>query len=47
MVSSMVPIFKNVGERSTHETYGPVSIRSVVREIFEKLLNDRLVEHLE
>ena len=36
-VSSLVPVFKNVGERSIAENYRPVSLVSVVSKIFEKL----------
>ena len=36
-VSSMAPLFKNVGERSTAENYHPVSLHSVVSKVFEKL----------
>ena len=43
----MVPVFKNVGERSTARNYHPVSLLSVVSKIFEKLVNDRIVDHLE
>ena len=43
----MVPVFKNVGERSTAKSYGPVSLLSVVSKIFEKLVNNRIVDHLE
>ena len=43
----MVPVFKNVGERSTAKNYCPVSLRSVVSKIFEKLVNNRIVDHLE
>ena len=39
----MVPIFKNVGERSTAKNYLPVSILSVVSKVFEKLANNRIV----
>ena len=46
-VSSMVPVFKNVGERSTAKNYRPVSLLSVVSKIFEKLVNNRIVDHLE
>ena len=46
-VSSVVPVFKNVGERSTAKNYHPVSLLSVVRKVFEKLLNNRIVDHLE
>ena len=43
----MVPVFKNVGERSTAKNYRPVSLLSVVSKVFEKLLNNRIVDHLE
>ena len=46
-VSSVVPVFKNVGERSTAKNYCPVSLLSVVSKVFEKLVNDRVVDHLE
>ena len=46
-VSSVVPVFKNVGERSTAKNYHPVSLLSVVSKIFEKLVNNRIVDHLE
>ena len=46
-VSSVVPIFKNVGERSTAKNYRPVSLLSVVSKVFEKLVNNRIVDHLE
>ena len=44
-VSSVV--FKNVGERSTAKNYHPVSLLSVVSKVFEKLVNNRIVDHLE
>ena len=43
----MVPVFKNVGERSTAKNYLPVSLLSVVSKVFEKLVNNRIVDHLE
>ena len=43
----MVPVFKNVGERSTTKNYRPVSLLSVVSKVFEKLVNNRIVDHLE
>ena len=43
----MVPVFKNVGERSTSKNYFPVSILSVVTKVFGKLVNNRIVNHLE
>ena len=47
MVILVVPVFKNVGERSTARNYHPVSLLSVVSKIFEKLVNNRIVHHLE
>ena len=46
-VSSVVPVFKNVGERSTAKNYCPVSLCSVVSKVFEKLVNNRIDGHLE
>ena len=46
-VSSVVSVFKNVGERSTAKNYRPVSLLSVVSKVFEKLVNNRIVDHLE
>ena len=43
----MVPVFKNIGERSTAKNYHPVSFLSVVSKVFEKLLNNGIVDHLE
>ena len=43
----MVPVFKNVGKRSTAKNYRPVSLLSVVSKVFEKLVNNRIVDHLE
>ena len=46
-VSSLVSVFKNVGERSTAKNYRPVSLLSMVSNVFEKLVNNRTVDHLE
>ena len=46
-VPSVVPVFKNAGERSTAKNYGPVSLLSVVSKVFEKLVNNGIVDHLE
>ena len=43
----MVPVFKNVEERSTAKNYHPVSLLSVVSKVFEKLVNNRIVHYLE
>ena len=45
-VLSVVPLFKNAGERSTAKNYHPVSLLSVVSKVFEKLVNTRPVDHL-
>ena len=47
LVSLVVPVFKNVGERSTVISYCPVSLPSVVSKVFEKLVNNSIVDHLE
>ena len=46
-VSSVVPVFKNVGETSTAKNYRPLSLLSVVSKAFEKPVNNRVVDHLE
>ena len=46
-VSLVVAVFKNVGERSAAKNYHPVSLFSVVSKVFEKLVNNRIVDHLE
>ena len=46
-VSSVVPVFNNVGDRSTAKNYRPVSLFSVVSKVFEKLVNNGIVDHLE
>ena len=46
-VSSVVPVFKNVGERSTAKNHHPVSLLSVVSKVFEKLVNNGIVIQLE
>ena len=45
-VLSVVPVFNNVG-RSTAKNYCPVSLLSMVSKVFEKLVNNRIVDHLE
>ena len=39
----MVPVFKNVVERSTYKNYCQLSLLSVVSRVFEKLVNIWLV----
>ena len=43
----MVLVFKNVGERSTAKNYRPVSLLSVISKVFEKLVNNRIVDQLQ
>ena len=46
-VSYVVPVFENVGERSTAKNYRPVSLLSVFSKVFKKLVNNKIVDHLE
>ena len=46
-VSSVVPVFKDVGERSRAKNYHAVSLLSVLSKVFEKHINNSLVGHLE
>ena len=43
----MVSIFKNGGERSAAKNYCPASLFSVFSKVFEKLVNNRIADHLE
>ena len=43
----MAPVFKNVEERSATKINHPVSLLSVVSKVYEKLVNNRPVDHLE
>ena len=45
--SSVVSVFKNAGERSSAKNYRPVNLLSVVSKAFEKLVKNRIVDHLE
>ena len=42
----MVPVFKNIGERSTPKRYCPVGLLSVVSKVFQKIVNNSVVDHL-
>ena len=46
-VSSVLPVFKNVREGSTAKSYSPASLLLVVIKVFAKLINNRIVYHLE
>ena len=43
----VVSVFKNFGERSTANNYHPASLLFVVSKLFEKLVNNRVFDHLE
>ena len=43
----MVPVSKNVGERSTAKNYCSVSLLSLVSKVSEKPVNNRIVGRLE
>ena len=43
----VVPVFKDAEERSTAKNYCSVSLLSVVNKVFEKFVNNRLVDHLD
>ena len=42
----MVPVFKIVGERCGAQNYLPASLLPVVSKVFEKLVNNGIVDHL-
>ena len=46
-VSSVVPVFTNAEERSIAKNHRPVVFLPVVSKVFEKLVNNRIVDHQE
>ena len=46
-VSSEVPVFKNVRKRFAAKNYRPIRLLSVASKVFENLVNNRIVDHLE
>ena len=46
-VSLVVPVFNNDGKRTTAKNYHPVNLLFVVCKVFEKLVNNRILDHLE
>ena len=42
-----VSVFKNAWERSTAKNYRPISLLPVVSKVFEKFVNNRMVDPLE
>ena len=45
--SSVVPVFKNDGERSDPGKYHPISLLPIISKIFESFINDSLTKHLD
>ena len=45
--SLVVPVFKNVGKRFTGKNYYLVTLLSVVSKVFEKLVDNKIIDHLE
>ena len=43
----MFPVFRNVGKKCLCKNYRLFNLISVVTKIFEKLVTDRLIRHLE
>ena len=43
----VVPVFKDIGGRPAAINYRPVSLLFVVSKVFEKLVNNRILDHLE
>ena len=46
-ISLAVIVSKNVAKRSTATNYCALSLLSVVSKVFKKLVNNRIVDHLE
>ena len=45
--SSVVPVFKNDGNRSDPGKYHPISILPIISKPFSSIINDSLTKHLE
>jgi hypothetical protein len=46
-LASVVPIFKGTGERSDPSNYRPISLLPIMSKVFECLINQQLLKHLE
>ena len=44
---SVIPVFKNSGERSDPHNYRPISLLPIISKVFESLINRSLVNHLD
>ena len=47
MIKTADTRFKSIAERSTAKNYCPISLLSLISKVFEKLVNNRIVDHLE
>lgn len=47
LIGSIVPIFKNKGDKNDPKNYRPITILSCVGKLFTAVLNNRLTEYLE
>ena len=45
-LSSVCPVFKNAGERSSPSQYRPISLLSVISKLLEAVINQRVLAHL-
>ena len=45
-ISSVCPVFKNSGDRSSPSQYRPISLLSVMSKLFESVINKRVTQHL-
>ena len=46
-IARICPIHKGKGSKSDPDNYRPISVLSVVARLFEKLVHDQLLKHLE
>ena len=46
-IARICPIYKGKGSKSNPDNYRPISVLSVVARLFEKLVHDQLLKHLE
>ena len=45
--SSVCPVFKNSGERCDFSKYRPISLLPIISKVFESLINNHIITHLE
>ena len=46
-ISSVCPVYKNAGERSSPSQYRPISLLSVISKLFESVINTAVLCHLD